>query len=89
MIRVKVVYRLWLRDKTKVSEEIFELTKSMDLLELISKIIDKYPHLTKLIGDIFRKDNPIIINVNGVAVSKNVKLKNGDKVTLIPPVSGG
>ncbi len=89
MARIKVKYLLWLRDKTGISEEVIILPDSPSLEELIGAIMDKHPKLRDLLKNLLGPDNPIIITVNGKTVNRNIVLKDGDIVKLIPPVSGG
>ncbi len=89
MVRIRVKYLLWLRDKTGISEEVIVLPGSPSLEELIRIIMDKHPELRDLLKNLLGPDNPIIITVNGKTINRNIVLKDGDTVKLIPPVSGG
>ncbi len=89
MVRIRVKYLLWLRDKTGISEEVIVLPGSPSLEELIRTIMDKHPELRDLLKNLLGPDNPIIITVNGKTINRNIVLKDGDTVKLIPPVSGG
>ncbi len=89
MARIRVKYLLWLRDKTGISEEVIVLPGSPSLEELIRTIMDKHPELRDLLKNLLGPDNPIIITINGKTINRNIVLKDGDTVKLIPPVSGG
>ncbi len=89
MVRIRVKYLLWLRDKTGISEEVIVLPGSPSLEELIRTIMDKHPELRDLLKNLLGPDNPIIITINGKTINRNIVLKDGDTVKLIPPVSGG
>ncbi|MGN6348471.1 MAG: MoaD/ThiS family protein [Candidatus Nitrosocosmicus sp.] len=45
-------------------------------------ILEKYPHLSKII-------NMIQVSVNYKVVDRDTLLKEGDEVALLPPISGG
>lgn len=80
-MKIKVLYFSSIRDRIgKVSEEIeFEGITVAELKELLSYL---YP-------DIRESLEKVMFAVNEEYVSLDNKLKHGDTVAIIPPVSGG
>lgn len=91
MLRIRVKYLMWLRDKTSVDSEEYIVDKELTIRELIHVIRNKHSSLEKLLDNIFSRENPVIILVNGRSISNNPDyvLSNNDEVILMPPVSGG
>ncbi|NPA54684.1 MAG: molybdopterin converting factor subunit 1 [Aquificae bacterium] len=81
-MKIKVLYFSSIKDKLKkVSEEI-EIKESSTVEDLISVLKEKYP-------DISQNFDKVMIAVNEEYAEKEQKLKEGDIVAIIPPVSGG
>ena len=81
---------MWLRDKTGVNEEEYVVDKpSITLSELIELIKGRHPGLKNIIHNVFDKENPIIVIVNGLKRDPGYILNDNDEVVLMPPVSGG
>ena len=78
-MRVTVLYFARVRDITGKSEESLTINRgSMD--ELMETIFSVYPDL--------RNINNLLISVNNEYYS-GLPLRDGDKVSFFPPVSGG
>lgn len=59
-----------------------EITDGGDTNMLMDIILQKYPDLTNQMCD-------ISLAVNKTYIDEAVKLKDGDEVALLPPISGG
>jgi molybdopterin converting factor subunit 1 len=59
-----------------------ELEDEADVSSLIEKIKEKHPKLGEL-------TETLVISVNWEYATYDTKLKEGDEVALLPPVSGG
>jgi MoaD family protein len=81
-VRVQVTYFAQAREFAGTKQEQIALSEPADLEHLLSEVLSAHPKL-KEIKQILRS------LVNGQTVSKNVALKDGDHVTLFPPVGGG
>ncbi|MTI22321.1 molybdopterin converting factor subunit 1 [Fulvivirga sp. RKSG066] len=58
-----------------------ELNSNTSVAELKKLLIDRYPKLEKL--------NSLLVAVNNEYGNDDLRLKAGDEIALIPPVSGG
>ena len=81
-VRVTVAYFARARECAGIAEESFELTRPASLKQLLTRVVAVHP----AIGEIKQVLRPL---VNGAWVSEEVKLANGDRVALLPPVGGG
>lgn len=81
-IKVSVLYFAQVREATGIREEKIILEKESTLTNLISKIEENHPGILKI------KEN-IQLAVNCNIAGKNLSLKEGDKIAVFPPVSGG
>ncbi len=81
-MKVKVLYFSSIKDRLKKSTEFFEIKEDSTVSDLIKEIQKKYPDMSESIKN-------IMIAVNEEYADIQTKLKNGDTVALIPPVSGG
>ncbi len=81
-MRIDILYFSSLKDKLKKSKETLEIQNELDLDSLIQFLKQKYPEISENL------DN-VMVAVNEEYVDKNYRLKSGDIVALIPPVSGG
>jgi len=84
MVRVKVKYLAAISDYTGVPEEEIEVGDGVTLADLLNRIRELHPDLVK-----FEDRFSILVLVNGVNRGLNYKLMDGDRVALLPPVSGG
>ena len=84
MMRIYVKYLAAIADYTGTREEVIEIGDGASLEDLINLIRRKYPRLSE-----FEKRFRILILLNGVNSSPETKLSDGDRVALLPPVSGG
>ncbi len=75
---VNIHYQGFLVENTGVETEIISETASTKIV--IEAVVKKYPALKNL---------NFVIAVNGLISHQDVKLKEGDSVTLIPPAPGG
>ncbi|SNZ09546.1 molybdopterin synthase sulfur carrier subunit [Persephonella hydrogeniphila] len=81
-MRIKVLYFSSIKDKIKKSSEYFDVGANSTVSDLLKSIEEKYPD----ISDNLRN---IMVAVNEQYADREEKLKEGDTVALIPPVSGG
>jgi len=81
-LKVKVLYFSSIKDRLKKNTEIFEINESSTISDLINEIQKKYPDLSENIKN-------TMVAVNEEYADPQTKLKDGDTVALIPPVSGG
>ncbi len=88
-MKINIKYLLWLSEKAGIGEEELEVPDNYTLKDLVNKIAELHSGLREILRNIFSKDNPFIILVNGKRVDENARLRENDKVTLLPPVSGG
>jgi len=82
---MKIKYFAWIKTITNIDEENINDSSIKDLKTLKKYLILKYPKLEKY----FHTEKIIQIAVNFEYVYKNKKLKIGDEIALLPPVSGG
>jgi molybdopterin converting factor subunit 1 len=81
-IRVEVAYFAQARELAGTKEEQFVLAGPTTTDHLLSEVLNAHPNL-KEIREVLRS------LVNGQMVSKNIELKDGDRIALFPPVGGG
>jgi molybdopterin converting factor subunit 1 len=81
-IKVKVLYFAQAREASGTRKEEIVLVYPATLNILFAKILEKHPDIEHLSG-------LIALSVNRKVINKNVKLKEGDEVALLPPVTGG
>ncbi len=93
---MKVKFRLFaeLREIAGEKERILEFNKSLTVFEALNILSDFYGERFK--ERIFKEENPVenfIILVNGVNIKNlndmKTQLKDGDEVSIFPPVGGG
>lgn len=80
-MKVHMRYFAALKEETGMEKEELELIEGSGMMELFRALRKAHPLLRDLDGLLFA--------VNGVRSSLDAKLKEGDLVGLIPPVSGG
>ena len=81
-VKVTVVYLGQAREVAGTKEEEVILTTPARVEHAVSQAISAHPRLSEL------KDT-IKLLVNGQWSAGNSELKDGDRVTLLPPVGGG
>lgn len=89
MIRVKVRYLLWLKDKTGVEYEEYSLNDGSTVKDLLDILANRYGSLSKHLVEVFEPNSSLIILVNNVKPEPHYRLKDNDAVILMPTVSGG
>jgi molybdopterin synthase sulfur carrier subunit len=92
VVRIKVKYMLWLIDKVGISEEVVEIPGEPTLGELINVLAEsKTGRARELLLGIQRGETDVVVLVNSKTPPNGLdtKLRDGDNVVLIPPVSGG
>jgi MoaD family protein len=82
IVRVTVAYFAAARECAGIAEEKLELTRPAFLEQLFSKVIAIHPSLAKIKGT-------LRLLVNGIGVSEDTELKDGDRIAFLPPVGGG
>jgi len=94
-MRVKVTYLGVIRHKIGRSGEEFEIFEGASLRDLIFKIIEAHSTLKDVVSSISENliDPTLIVTLNGLAVNlasgDNIKLKDGDTLTLMTVIGGG
>ena len=79
-LQIRVIYFAKLRDLIGLDEEIFSMKKGDDPSDVLASINKKH----KIdVGANFK------IAVNDEFSQWDIKLKNGDRLVFIPPVTGG
>ncbi len=81
-MKIKVLYFSSIKDKLKKKEELLDINENASLKEVISLLKEKYPNIAESL-------DKSMFAVNEEYADKNTKLKEGDTVAVIPPVSGG
>ena len=81
-VKVTVVYLGQAREVAGTKEEEVILTPPARVEHAVSQAISAHPRLSEL-------KETIKLLVNGQWSAGNSELKNGDRVTLLPPVGGG
>jgi len=89
VIRVRVKYMMWLRDKVGLDAEEYSLENQHRLAELLEIVRRRHASIARLLENVESAENPIIVLVNGVKQSMDYVLRDGDEVVFLPPVSGG
>ena len=82
---MKIKYFAWLKEITKIEEEIIENESIVDVKSLKQFLRIKYPKLKKH----FDNNDLIRIAINYSYTYKNDKINSRDEIALFPPVSGG
>ena len=81
-MKVRVLFFAGFRDLTGNKEDEIELKNTATLEDLRREVLAKYPILKDRI-------NRLLVALNESYAGPNTRLKDGDKVALFPPVSGG
>ena len=77
-----VVYLGQAREAAGIKEDAFELSSPTNIESAFTRAIDAHPDLAKI-------KQSIRLLLNGQWASENAELKDGDRVTLLPPAGGG
>ncbi|MGB9766822.1 MAG: molybdopterin converting factor subunit 1 [Sulfurihydrogenibium sp.] len=80
-MKVEILYFSQIKDKVGKSSEVLEFTGNT-VSDLVEFLAQKYPNAK----DVLEKS---MFAVNEEYVDKQAILKEGDKIAIIPPVSGG
>jgi len=80
-MKVEILYFSQIKDKVGKSSEVLEFTGNT-VSDLVEFLAQKYPNAK----DVLEKS---MFAVNEEYVEKQKILKEGDKIAIIPPVSGG
>ncbi len=80
-----VKYFAWIKNITKIEEEVIEDSSIIDVNSLKKFLRIKYPKL----NEHFNNNNLIRIAINFEYTYENEKIKPKDEIALFPPVSGG
>lgn len=81
-MRIKVLYFSSVKDKIGLPSEDIELTENSTVNDLVKLLSEKYPQIKDSLQN-------SMFAVNEEYASTDQKLKEGDTVAIIPPVSGG
>jgi molybdopterin converting factor small subunit len=81
-VKVALVYLGQAREVAGTKEEELVLPAPARIEQAISQAITTHPKLSEL-------KETIKLLINGQWAAQNAELKDGDRVTLLPPVGGG
>ena len=81
-VKVTVVYMGQAREVAKTKEEQVVLSSPAKVEHAIANVVSTHPNLAELMETI----KPL---TNGQWTTVDADLKNGDRLTLLPPVGGG
>ena len=81
-VKVTIVYLGQAREVARTKEEELVLTTPAKVEHAITQAVNAHPELSKLM-------ETIRLLLNGQWAAGNAELKDGDQVTLLPPVGGG
>ena len=82
IVKVALVYMGQAREVTGTKEEELTLEAPAKIEQAISQAITAHPKLSEL-------KETLKLLINGQWATQNAELKDGDRVTLLPPVGGG
>ncbi len=91
-MRVKLRYLGLVRNRLGKKEEEMELKEGSFLSELLNKLAEIYgENLKNLLGSDTesRVDPSIVITVNGISRTSDLRLHEGDHVAIMTLISGG
>ena len=81
-VRVALIYLGQAREVAGTKEEELVLQAPAKIEEAISQAMSAHPRLSEL-------KETVKFLINGQWATQNAELKDGDRVTLLPPVGGG
>lgn len=81
-VKVALVYLGQAREAAGTKEEEIELPAPAKIEQAISQALAAHPKLSEL-------KEAIKLLINGQWAAENAQLKDGDRITLLPPVGGG
>lgn len=91
-MRVKLRYLGLVRNRLGKQEEEMELKEGAFLSELLDKLTENYGEkLKSLLGSDreSRLDPSLVITVNGISRTTDLRLQEGDRVAIMTLISGG
>lgn len=93
-MKVKAKFFAFIREVAGVNEVEVEVEDDTTIVDLIKKLSERLPQkFREFVFEGHEVSKNIIILVNGKGISEldglETKLKSGDEVALLPPVSGG
>jgi molybdopterin synthase sulfur carrier subunit len=90
-MKIKVMYFTFIREKIGKREEFFEIEESINLWNFISNyLLEKHPEIREyLIDEKYRLNPRFAILKNGRISELEEMLKDGDSISILPPVGGG
>jgi len=83
-MRVRIRYLAAVADYTGKSEEELELEEGSTLGDLLELLREKYPKIRDM-----ERRFPLLVLRNGLNAKESSRLEDGDRIALLPPVSGG
>ncbi len=83
-MKVKIRYLAAVADYTGKSEEEIEISDGATLEDLLNLLRERYPKIVEM-----EKRFPLLVLRNGLNASPDTRLEDGDRIALLPPVSGG
>lgn len=89
---IRARYMLWLAGKAGVPEEVFEIRdEDITLGEFLKVVSTKRPGVASYIDAILGNRGEVIVLINGRTPQNGLetRLRDGDEIVLLPPVSGG
>ncbi|MCL4341617.1 MAG: MoaD/ThiS family protein [Candidatus Thermoplasmatota archaeon] len=81
-MKIVVKYFALFRDITGTDMESIVIDDGSPVSNLLETIRKKYP-------DMERTNRDVLVSVNRIFATHELKLKDGDEVAIFPPVSGG
>jgi MoaD family protein len=81
-MQIKISFHSYFKDLTGCSEITAELPPGSTISDLLKELYDRFPKLTAM-------QNSMLIAVDVEYQGRSYILKQGDEVSLFPPVQGG
>lgn len=86
--RIVIVYKMWLKDKIGRDVEEIDVDANTTIHDLAGILSQKHSFFKSVINKRDR-GSEVVFLVNGRSVPRDYVLRNGDKVIVLPLVSGG